>query len=156
MLSGPDDEHVLQIDIEKLKDRFETVDLGGVKFLLGMYANAQKRARRNHCSIYSRKHTRERFRKRFGMADTTLGKNRLLTRGPCRLERKKVSSTGDTTLFRHAATFSSFSQQFCPRPDVAHAVIGAYAKYVENLFESGGQNEKGFEVPKRHDFDRIK
>ena len=35
LLSGSDDEKVLQV-IEKLKDRFETVDLGDAKFLLGM------------------------------------------------------------------------------------------------------------------------
>ena len=35
MLSGSDDEKVLQL-IEKLKDRFETVDLGDATFLLGM------------------------------------------------------------------------------------------------------------------------
>ena len=35
LLSRSDDEQVLQV-IEKLKDRFETVDLGDAKFLLGM------------------------------------------------------------------------------------------------------------------------
>ena len=35
LLSGSDDEKVLQV-IEKLKDRFETVDLGDAKFLPGM------------------------------------------------------------------------------------------------------------------------
>ena len=35
LLSGSDGEKVLQV-VEKLKDRFETVDLGDAKFLLGM------------------------------------------------------------------------------------------------------------------------
>ena len=35
LLSGSDDEKVLQV-VEKLKDRFETVDLGDAKFVLGM------------------------------------------------------------------------------------------------------------------------
>ena len=35
LLSGSDSEQVLNV-IEKLKDRFETVDLGHAKFLLGM------------------------------------------------------------------------------------------------------------------------
>ena len=34
-LSGSDDEQVIQV-VEKLKDRFETVDLEDAKFLLGM------------------------------------------------------------------------------------------------------------------------
>ena len=49
LLSGSDDEKVLQV-IEKLKDRFETVDLGGVKFLPGMGMH-RKCARRYHYFI---------------------------------------------------------------------------------------------------------
>ena len=49
LLSRSDDENILQV-IEKLKDRFETVDLGGVKFLPGMGMH-RKYARRYHYFI---------------------------------------------------------------------------------------------------------
>ena len=49
-------------------------------------------------------------------------RNRLLRRGPVKIEEEAVWSTEDTTLFR-SATGSRLYLSRCTRPDLAHAVM---------------------------------
>ena len=117
MLSGSDDEKVLQL-IEKLKDRFETVDLGDATFLLGMGIHRNVHA---GTIILSQETYSRTILETYGMADARPTKTPAEA-GPVQIEEDEILSTEDTTLFR-SATGSLLYLNRCTRPDIPHAVM---------------------------------
>ena len=97
LLSGSDDEQVSQV-IEKLKDRFETVDLGDTKFLLGMGIHRNVQA---GTFILSQETYARTILQTYGMADAHPTKTPAEA-GAVQIEEEEVFSTEDTTLFRSA------------------------------------------------------
>ena len=97
LLSGSDDENILQV-IEKLKDRFETVDLGNAKFLLGMGIHRNAHA---GTIILSQETYAKTLLETYGMADARSTKTPAEA-GPVQIKEDEILSTGDTTLFRSA------------------------------------------------------
>ena len=97
LLSGSDDGNVLQV-IEKLKDRFETVDLGDAKFLLGMRIHRNVHARTIMLSQQTYVRT---VLGTYGMADARPTKTPAEA-GPVQIEENQTLSTEDATLFRSA------------------------------------------------------
>ena len=117
LLSRSDDEKVFQV-IEKLKDRFETVDHGNAKFLPGMGIHRNVHA---GTIILSQETYARTIVETYGMADARPTKTPAEA-GPMHIEEDEILSTENTTLFK-CATGSLLYLSRCTRPDITHAVM---------------------------------
>ena len=100
LLSGSDSEQVLNL-IEKLKDWFEMVDLGGAKFLLGMEIHRNVTAGNNAgTNILSQETYARTILETYAMANAHSTKTPA-EQGPVQI-KEEVLSAENTTLFRSA------------------------------------------------------
>ena len=104
LLAGSDDENVLKV-IEKMKDRFETVDLADPKFLHGMEIHRNVHA---GTIILSQETYARTIPETYGMADELPTKTPAEV-GPVHIEEDDFVSTEDTTPFRSATESLSLS-----------------------------------------------
>ena len=72
--------------------------------------------------------------------------------GPVQIKEEEVLSTLDTMIFR-PDTGSLLHLSRCTRPGLAHALMVLDENHVNTRSESDDQDEKGFKVPERYDFD---
>ena len=100
LLSGDDDEQVLTV-IKKLKDGFETVDLGDARFLLGMGIERNVNA---GTIILTQETYAKTVVETFGMADARPAKTPAEA-GPILIEEEELLSAEDTNFFRPAVLF---------------------------------------------------
>lgn len=117
LFTGTDEDLVTTI-ISQLKERFETVDLGDAKFLLGM-------AIQRHLNAGTLLLTQEAYTKavlaKFNMADANPTRTPAEV-GPVTTAEDEVLSPEDTTTFR-SATGSVLYLSRGTRPDIAHSVL---------------------------------
>ncbi|CAB1118547.1 unnamed protein product [Ectocarpus sp. CCAP 1310/34] len=117
LLTGEGENKVLSI-VDQLNERFETVDLGGARFLLGMGINRDRAA--GTILLEQEAYTNAVLDK-FGMADArpTTSPSEA---GPVSVLEDEVLSAEDTTYFR-SATGSLLYLSRCTRPDITHSMM---------------------------------
>ena len=112
------DEDPVSTTIEQLKERFDTVDLGDARFLLGM-------AIQRNVDAGTILLTQEAYAKavldNFGIADARPAKTPAEP-GPICIEEEEILSPEDTKFFRSATT-SLLHLSRCTRPDITHSVM---------------------------------
>ena len=146
LLSSSDDSHDLHV-IEKLRDRFEAVDLGDAKFLLGVGIHQNVHA--GTIIISQETYTRT-ILQTYRMADAHPTKTPAGA-GPVQIEEEVVLSTEDTTLFR-SATGSHIYLSRCTMPDLAYAAMVLTRIMSKPGTRAMTKIKRGFEVSERHDF----
>ncbi|CAB1114301.1 unnamed protein product [Ectocarpus sp. CCAP 1310/34] len=117
LLTGEGENNVLST-VDQLNERFETVDLGGARFLLGMGIDRDRAA--GTILLEQEAYTNAVLDK-FGMADArpTTSPSEA---GPVSVLEDQVLSAEDTTYFR-SATGSLLYLSRCSRPDIIHFVM---------------------------------
>ena len=117
LFTGTDEDQV-STTIEQLKERFDTVDLGDARFLLGM-------AIQRNVDAGTILLTQEAYAKavldKFGMADARPAKTPAEP-GPICIEEEEILSPEDTKFFR-SATGSLLYLSRGTRPDITHSVM---------------------------------
>ena len=116
MLSGSDEEYVLTI-IKQFRERFDTVDLGDAKFLLGL--GIQRNV--NAGTILLQDAYAKAVLDKFGMADKHPAKTPAKA-GPIFIEEEEILSPDEIKFFR-SATGSLLYFSRCTRPDITHSVM---------------------------------
>ncbi|CAB1111421.1 unnamed protein product [Ectocarpus sp. CCAP 1310/34] len=117
LLTGEGENKVLSI-VDQLNERFETVDLGGARFLLGMGIN---RDRATGTILLEQEVYTSAVLDKFGMADarpTTSSSEA----GPVSVLEDEVLSAENTAYFR-SATCSLLYLRRCTKPDITHSVM---------------------------------
>ena len=137
--------------VDQLNERFETVDLGGARFLLGMGINRDRAA--GTILLEQEAYTNAVLDK-FGMADArpTTSPSEA---GPVSVLEDEVLSAEDTTYFR-SATGSLLYLSRCTRPDITHSVM-VLTRSMAKLKRSEGdaETQTRTQVPERDDINRC-
>ncbi|CAB1115713.1 unnamed protein product [Ectocarpus sp. CCAP 1310/34] len=117
LLTGEGENKVLS-KVDQLNERFETVDLGGVRFLLGMGINRDRAA---GTILLEQEAYISAVLDKFDMADARPTTSPSEARPVSVLEDEELLAE-DTTYFR-SATGSLFYLSRCTRPDITHSVM---------------------------------